>query len=48
MESKGTMIASCGSCLDHFNKRDDLLIGQIGSMDQTVEIMAKADKIIIP
>lgn len=48
LESKGTMIASCGTCLDHHNKKNDLLIGQIGSMDQTVEIMAKADKIIVP
>ena len=48
LESKGTMIASCGTCLDHLNKRDDLLIGQVGSMDQTVEIMATADKIINP
>lgn len=48
MEAKGTKIASCGTCLDHLNKRDDLIIGQVGSMDQTIEIMATADKIIIP
>ena len=48
LEQKGARIASCGSCLDFYNKRDDLLIGEIGSMDQTVLIMSKADKIIKP
>lgn len=47
-DSKGTRIASCGTCLDHFGIRDKLLIGEIGTMDGTVEIMTKADKIIRP
>jgi selenium metabolism protein YedF len=46
LEKKGTRIASCGTCLDHYNKRNELLIGEIGSMDQTVQIMAQATKII--
>ncbi|MCF7857854.1 MAG: sulfurtransferase-like selenium metabolism protein YedF [Candidatus Cloacimonetes bacterium] len=48
LEQKGARIASCGTCLDFHNKRDDLLIGEIGSMDQTVLIMSKADKVIKP
>jgi selenium metabolism protein YedF len=48
LEKKGAKIASCGTCLDHFNKRDDLLIGQVGTMEQSVEIFTSADKIIQP
>jgi len=45
-QEKGARIATCGTCLDYHQRRDKLLIGEVGSMDQTVEIMAKADKII--
>ena len=48
LQEKGAQIATCGTCLDFHNKRDKLLIGQIGTMDQTVQIMAMADKIIRP
>ena len=46
LESNGTMIATCGTCLDYHNKRDKLLIGAVGSMPQMVEIIGKAGKII--
>jgi hypothetical protein len=42
------MIATCGTCLDFHGKREKLAIGIIGTMDQTVQVMAKADKIIRP
>ena len=48
IEEKGAQIASCGTCLDHLNLRDKLLIGQVGTMDMTVSIMANADKVIRP
>lgn len=48
LEAKGAQIASCGSCLDHFDLRDKLLIGQVGTMDMSVAIMASADKVIQP
>jgi selenium metabolism protein YedF len=48
LEQKGARIATCGTCLDFYNKREDLLIGEIGSMDQTVLIMSKADRVIKP
>ena len=46
LESRGTNIATCGTCLDYHNKRDKLRIGVVGSMPQMVEIIGKADKII--
>lgn len=48
MEARGAKIATCGTCLDHYQKRYQLLIGEIGTMDQTIEIMMNADKIIRP
>jgi len=47
-EEKGAKIASCGTCLDYLKRRDKLQIGEIGTMQQSVELMAKADKIINP
>ena len=48
MEQKGAKIATCGTCLEHYQKQDDLLIGQVGTMDMTVMVMAAADRIIRP
>jgi hypothetical protein len=48
LETKGAKIATCGTCLEHFDLKDKLLIGEIGTMDGTVEIMSVADKIIRP
>ncbi len=48
LEEKGARVASCGTCLDFFGKRENLLIGEVGTMEQSVQIMASADKIIRP
>lgn len=48
LQEKGARIASCGTCLDHYKKRDQLKIGEIGTMDMTVKVMAEADKVIRP
>lgn len=48
LEKQGANIATCGTCLDFHNKRGDLLIGEIGNMSQTIQIMSQADKIIRP
>ena len=48
LESKGAKIATCGTCLEYLGKRDQLLIGQIGAMKDTVAIMSQATKVIRP
>ena len=48
LETKGAKIATCGTCLEHFGLKDKLLIGEVGTMDGTVEIISIADKIIRP
>ena len=46
LESRGAQIATCGTCLDHMGLQDRLAIGVVGNMEQTVQVMASADKII--
>jgi hypothetical protein len=46
LEDRGATVASCGTCLDHLELQNKLSIGIVGTMEQTVQIMATADKII--
>lgn len=44
----GARIASCGTCLDHFDLRENLRIGEVGKMSDTVALMATAERVIRP
>ncbi len=48
LQARGARVASCGTCLDHFGLKDKLLIGEVGSMETAVQVMAMADKVIKP
>lgn len=48
LEAKGARIATCGTCLDHHGLRDDLAIGEVGSMGDTVGVFATAERVIAP
>ena len=48
LQEKGARIASCGTCLDYHKKRDKVLIGEVGTMKMTIQIMTSADKVIKP
>lgn len=48
LEAKGARIVTCGTCLEHHNRRELLQIGEVGGMDGTVQIMAMADRVIRP
>jgi len=48
LQGRGSRIASCGTCLDHLGLRESLRIGEVGSMDMTVQMLAGADKVIRP
>ena len=48
LEASGARIATCGTCLDYHGLRNDLRIGEVGSMKQTIEIMTAADRMINP
>jgi selenium metabolism protein YedF len=48
LKARGARIATCGTCLEHLGLEDKLLIGDVGTMEQSVQAMAMADKIIHP
>ena len=48
IEEKGTVISTCGTCLDFFEIRNNLRVGDVGSMDLIVKLKDNASKIINP
>jgi len=46
LESKGIKLLACGMCLDFFNLKDELKIGNITNMYEICEISANSDKLI--
>ncbi len=43
-EKRGTRVASCGTCLDHYDLRQDLSVGEVGNMSQAVEVLTTGYK----
>jgi selenium metabolism protein YedF len=46
MREKGVNIISCGACLDFYNLKDDLKVGEIGNMYQIIELMNESGNTI--
>jgi len=46
LENKGVEILSCGLCLDFFNLKDKLVVGQITNMYTINEKVMNADKVV--
>jgi selenium metabolism protein YedF len=46
LEAKGTIIASCGACLDFYQLKDKLAVGNITNMYAIASAMAAAAKVI--
>lgn len=46
LEEKGCKIQVCGTCLDFYNVKDKILIGEISNMYSIVETMNSAGKVI--
>lgn len=42
MKEKGVNIISCGACLDFYNLKEELKVGEIGNMYQIIELMNKS------
>lgn len=47
-ESAGCDILSCGTCLDYYNRKDKLIIGQPSNMKDTVTAMLNFNKVVSP
>lgn len=48
LSAKGVEVRSCGLCLEFFDLKEQLAIGQISNMLETVEAMQQAGRIINP
>ena len=48
LEARGARVASCGTCLDHLGLTDKLMVGEVGTMEQSLQVMVAADKVIRP
>jgi selenium metabolism protein YedF len=46
LESKGTIIASCGTCLDFYQLKDKLAVGSVTNMYAIASAMGDAAKLI--
>jgi len=48
LNQKGAVISTCGTCLDFYGLRDQLQVGEAGSMDLAITLMQQADQVIRP
>jgi selenium metabolism protein YedF len=46
LESKGTVIASCGACLDFYQLKDKLSVGTVTNMYAITALIAESEKVI--
>ncbi|MDI6799826.1 MAG: hypothetical protein QMD53_04025 [Actinomycetota bacterium] len=42
----GAEVLSCGTCLDYYGLKEDLVVGKISNMYDTTESFKKAEKIL--
>lgn len=48
LESRGVDIASCGLCLDFYDKKDDLYVGRTTNMFEMAELQCQAERVVAP
>jgi selenium metabolism protein YedF len=46
LEGKGVDIVSCGTCLDYYEKMDELAVGRVSNMYEILESMLAVQKVI--
>ncbi|MBI5014497.1 MAG: sulfurtransferase-like selenium metabolism protein YedF [Deltaproteobacteria bacterium] len=46
LEVAGVTVLSCGTCLEFFRKRDDLAVGQVSNMYETVETLTGRYRVV--
>jgi selenium metabolism protein YedF len=48
LEREGVKILVCGTCLDFFEKKDELATGIVSNMYEILDLMSKAPKVLYP
>ena len=46
LQDAGVDLLGCGTCADYFSIKDKITAGRIGSMDDIVAVISKADKVV--
>ena len=45
LEEKGVHLIACGTCLDYFGLKDQVVVGEVGGMAAILEAMVEAEKV---
>ena len=48
LEEDGIKILVCGTCLDFFQRKDELAVGMVSNMYEIMTLMSKAPKVLYP
>jgi len=48
LEHRGAEVIACGTCLDFLQLKEKLAVGRVGSMQEIVEALTQAGKVIAP
>jgi selenium metabolism protein YedF len=48
LEKRGVDIASCGLCLDFYQKKDQLRVGRVTNMYEMVDVQCQAGRVVTP
>jgi selenium metabolism protein YedF len=48
LEQEGVKILVCGTCLEFFQKKDELAVGMISNMYEIMDLMSRAPKVLYP
>jgi len=46
LEEKGVRLIACGTCLDYFGLKEQLVVGEVGGMAAILEAMLEAEKVL--
>ncbi|MFQ5886731.1 MAG: sulfurtransferase-like selenium metabolism protein YedF [Anaerolineae bacterium] len=46
LEEKGVHLIACGTCLDYFGLKDQVVVGEVGGMAAILEAMIEAEKVL--
>jgi selenium metabolism protein YedF len=48
LQNEGTKILVCGTCLDFFQKKEELAVGVVSNMYEIMDLQSKAAKVLYP
>ena len=46
LESGGVDLVACGTCVDYFGIREQIKVGEVGSMDGILALLENAEKVV--